>query len=169
MDNFTINNKNGSNKDKTIKEHISSACDQDQQKDKSSLKEELSLPKIEPEKREEKIINLAPSSTISWATLFKKSTEQVETHSQKNISIKEASPLKLMDNAFERKNPVQSTIVETPRRNEIEATDSNTSSIESLQMLGDLFKNHELKHSAPALQPRGIINRQNWCYINAVN
>ena len=38
-----------------------------------------------------------------------------------------------------------------------------------LKSLGDVFKQCELKHSAPALQPRGIKNKSNWCYVNAVN
>lgn len=36
-----------------------------------------------------------------------------------------------------------------------------------LKSLGSLFKQCELKHSAPALQPRGLSNRNNWCYVNA--
>lgn len=36
-----------------------------------------------------------------------------------------------------------------------------------LKMLGNMLKQCELKHSAPALQPRGIVNKQTWCYINA--
>ncbi|CAF0796641.1 unnamed protein product [Brachionus calyciflorus] len=46
------------------------------------------------------------------------------------------------------------------------SSDSNLSP-DSLKTIGNFLKNCELKHSAPALQPRGIRNRQNWCYINA--
>ena len=45
---------------------------------------------------------------------------------------------------------------------------SDTNTNDSLKILGNLFKQCDLKHSAPALQPRGIRNKQNWCYINAV-
>lgn len=41
------------------------------------------------------------------------------------------------------------------------------SSNDVLKLLGTMFKQCELKHSAPALQPRGIRNKQNWCYVNA--
>jgi len=44
---------------------------------------------------------------------------------------------------------------------------TTTSSSDSLKTLGNFFKSCELKHSAPALQPRGIRNKQNWCYVNA--
>ena len=45
---------------------------------------------------------------------------------------------------------------------------SSSSSVDVLRLLGSMFKQCELKHSAPALQPRGIRNKQNWCYVNAV-
>ena len=46
---------------------------------------------------------------------------------------------------------------------------ADTSNREVLKTLGNMLKMCELKHSAPALQPRGIRNKQNWCYINAVS
>ncbi|XP_013771901.1 ubiquitin carboxyl-terminal hydrolase 10-like [Limulus polyphemus] len=33
--------------------------------------------------------------------------------------------------------------------------------------LANIFENTRLNHIAPFLQPRGLINRSNWCYINA--
>ncbi|KAK3596874.1 hypothetical protein CHS0354_029053 [Potamilus streckersoni] len=35
------------------------------------------------------------------------------------------------------------------------------------KQLGDLLSNLKLSHTSIALQPRGLINRGNWCYINA--
>lgn len=38
---------------------------------------------------------------------------------------------------------------------------------EVMRSLGSVLKQCELKHSAPALTPRGLSNRSNWCYVNA--
>jgi ubiquitin carboxyl-terminal hydrolase 10 len=43
----------------------------------------------------------------------------------------------------------------------------HSKSADALKSLGNLFKDCQLKHSAPALQPRGLRNKQNWCYVNA--
>ena len=51
--------------------------------------------------------------------------------------------------------------------NESSTNNNNSNSSDVLKVLGTFFKQCELKHSAPALQPRGIRNRQNWCYVNA--
>jgi hypothetical protein len=48
-----------------------------------------------------------------------------------------------------------------------QASENTTNSDDLLKLLGAYFKQCELKHSAPALQPRGIRNKQNWCYVNA--
>ena len=33
----------------------------------------------------------------------------------------------------------------------------------------DLFCQYKIVHSQVGLQPRGLMNRGNWCYINAVS
>lgn len=102
-----------------------------------------------------------PSGPISWSTLFKNNSSSTTNNQrpqpQKNTKM-EVFPMA----------PSTSASVVTNGH-----ADSHPSvepvSIDGLRMLGHMFKQCELKHSAPALQPRGIRNKQNWCYINAVS
>ncbi|XP_067130896.1 ubiquitin carboxyl-terminal hydrolase 10 [Centruroides vittatus] len=38
---------------------------------------------------------------------------------------------------------------------------------EMVGVLGKLLQEVKLDHTAPSLKPRGLVNRRNWCYINA--
>lgn len=104
---------------------------------------------------------------ISWATLFKNNPNINEqkpaqsTQVKKNVKTVLASSSSLPINYSTNLNGVYSGNISL----QPEVQDQST--IESLKTLGQIFKQCELKHSAPALQPRGIRNKQNWCYINA--
>jgi len=104
--------------------------------------------------------NLQPApapkqAPVSWATLFKSSN--TSTTAEINSSQPHRKP-------SQPANPA----VETNGHTEATTTDSEVSTpVEVLMAMGNIFKQCELKHSAPALQPRGIRNKQSWCYINA--
>ena len=136
--------------------------DQNQTEVQNNLKEESSLKDVEVKK-----MPLANESSLSWANLFKKQTNHDEIRLNTQYNAKEKAPSKVINNNIEEKYSIESKFLETRVNKNLKVMYSEP--IESLRMLGNLFKSHELKHSAYALEPRGIINRQNWCYINAVN
>ncbi len=98
------------------------------------------------------VIKPLPSS---WATLFKNNTENTATSSTSSIK----QSLKASVNIPEITNG------HTEPASDVKVT--NSTPVDILRAMGGIFSECELKHSAPALQPRGIRNNQSWCYINA--
>lgn len=116
------------------------------------------------------------SAPVSWATLFKANSNGTEdtsksTHNNKNIQ--ETKKQNSVNSSTNQVNGHSGNAINinhtTSSRGPTTGTETDPSKVEVLRMLGNMFKMCELKHSAPALQPRGIRNKQNWCYINAVS
>lgn len=103
------------------------------------------------------------SSNKSWSSLFK-SRQQEEPLVQK-AQVKQVQISKPIAPQPSISGYSQSSSSSSVSTNMSLNTEQNLS--ESFKTIGNLLKNCELKHSAPALQPRGIRNKQNWCYINA--
>jgi len=123
--------------------------------------------------------NVKATAPVSWATLFK-STNGSDNSSQSNQSKpavgnnqekKNGTASKKMNNVDHLNgNSGNNNNNNNNRKNSSSVQDvADTSNREVLKTLGNMLKMCELKHSAPALQPRGIRNKQNWCYINAVS
>ena len=125
------------------------------------------------------------SSNKSWSSLFRSSaapTSAPVTQQQQNNNVQSQSKSGSKNKSLPVSNshghlngtttttttnssnetlPVNETVVNTNSKI------SNNNNDSMLKMLGNVFKDCQLKHSAPALQPRGIRNRANWCYVNA--
>ena len=107
------------------------------------------------------------SNKISWSSLFTKteaanSNSTVATNSSKVSAVAKNGNNKQTSESL----PVVNNSHAHLNGNWIQA-ENNSSSKSVLRSLGTLFKDYQLKHSAPALKPRGIRNKQNWCYVNA--
>ena len=115
-----------------------------------------------------------------WSSLFKSAaaaeaaaaaqqTNSAKISAQKSASSSSKQPLTASVSSPATSNSTSSTNSHAHlngHSNE-SSTNNNSNSSDVLKLLGTFFKQCELKHSAPALQPRGIRNRQNWCYVNA--
>lgn len=107
----------------------------------------------------------------SWSSLFKSSQPSTTVSSSNKQPVVSSSSKQVVKAA----STSTSTSTTTTHLNGGGAThnDSTTPVVVSkqadalLKSLGAIFKDCSLKHSAPALQPRGIRNKNNWCYVNA--
>ena len=140
----------------TNEAQVNDATNLIEQTNKSENDQEKSVP----------VWSTVESANKSWSSLFKSKQQQQQNTSQKN----QAKPVQVAKpNAPQQSN---SSYSQSSSSSSISAIiSSNPDNLqnlnESFKTIGNLLKSCELKHSAPALQPRGIRNRQNWCYINA--
>lgn len=130
-------------------------------------------------------MNSSSGSNKSWSSLFKSRAEAAAAAAAAAAEIaSNSTPAQTTVNQQSKKSSTTS-LTKAPLTNSVSlpngASSSYTHSASSssvtdqqpslptdvLKTLGSLFKGCELKHSAPALQPRGIRNKQNWCYVNA--
>lgn len=125
------------------------------------------------------------SSKKSWSSLFNSqqaaaaaaaAQAAAQSSSSKSSSKNPKSPLSVSTSLPVQATHTNGNLSETSSSSSVSAATSSSTaasvppqplSIDALKTLGTHFKQCELKHSAPALQPRGIINKQNWCYVNA--
>lgn len=100
------------------------------------------------------------SSGKSWASLFSPPNPSVERiYSEKPTARIPPFSAKNDDSVASQATPsvVGSSVV------------SNTGTIaEQDCILADFLRSHQLNHVAPALLPRGLSNRSNWCFVNAI-
>lgn len=91
----------------------------------------------------------------SWASLFKSSSASSNTAP----SVVQTSEPAKEDNSNDK---------ETDETNEREVSPMPVSAAEDKEakQLGELLSKMTISHSSVALQPRGLVNRANWCYIN---
>jgi hypothetical protein len=119
------------------------------------------------------------NSNLTWSSLFRNqaaaaaaATPQQSTTSKVNKPIAgkaaavAANSSSLPVNSHAHTNGNSDHHSQSTDNSHVTST-NNSKSHDVLKNLGALFKECQLKHSAPALQPRGIHNRQNWCYVNA--
>jgi hypothetical protein len=100
----------------------------------------------------------------SQSTLNKTQTENLMSQQQQQQQQQQPQ----RDNKV-RRTSSSSSFTQTISQQPVSPQLLTESSQETLKTLGHMFKSYELKHSAPALQPRGLVNKSNWCYINAVS
>ncbi|KAL0267386.1 UNVERIFIED_CONTAM: hypothetical protein PYX00_009673 [Menopon gallinae] len=129
------------------------------------------------------VMQTAPSAAKSWASLFNTSDQfNVSPASDNKIrpmarvppyndaenanSVAAGSPSAATTAAAtknERTSPKSNgTLAKKPVPN------NNVINDPYLHMLGEFLCNYELDHRIVSLQPRGLTNRSNWCYINAI-
>lgn len=140
----------------------------DNETDRSELNKKSSTANLRSTSTSSVAVTAKPGQPISWATLFKSNTNDTSNSSQLTEKLIKADS----SNSSSSPNQIQ---VQIPNQSHAHLNGNSTHqvdeldnvSLETLRMLGNMFKQCELKHSAPALQPRGIRNKNNWCYINA--
>ena len=116
-----------------------------------------------------------PAAVLSWSNLFKAKASSSEVpaavvSSLKQTSQKSNGKLPLSASVSMPNQPSVSSALNGLNTDGSSLTNlaGEADSSDVLRLLGAMFQQCELKHSAPALQPRGIKNKQNWCYVNAV-
>jgi len=119
--------------------------------------ESVSSPPLQPPSSDNsQQASVQKQAPVSWATLFKSSNSSVKADTNStppHRQLSHTANLLVVQNG-----QAESTI-------DVEI--DNTTPVDVLKAMGNILKQCELKHSAPALQPRGIRNKQSWCYINA--
>ncbi|RNA18365.1 ubiquitin carboxyl-terminal hydrolase 10 isoform X3 [Brachionus plicatilis] len=102
------------------------------------------------------------ASNKSWSSLFK--SRQLESASQKSqtkpVQCPKAVVVQHTNSGYSQSSSSSSISASL-------SSNSDQNLTESFKTIANFLKSCELKHSAPALQPRGIRNKQNWCYVNA--
>lgn len=113
--------------------------------------------------------NSNTSKPAPWSSLFKNQQQQQQQSQQSVNSAKtqKQSTTPSISSSKQTNSTNQNGGVNHSHSSSENHSTQSTSSNEVLKNLGTLFKQCELKHSAPALQPRGLSNRNNWCYVNA--
>lgn len=149
--------------------------------DKVDLNNESGSTSSDDQQKTEQATNPPPPSTTTtsskpsaWSSLFKSSaatttSQQQQTNSSKQNGQKPATPKTPTTSSSSSTNlngtGTSSSAASVSGDSEQDRT--SVTNLDVLKNLGTLLKQCELKHSAPALQPRGLSNRNNWCYVNA--
>ncbi|XP_063737454.1 ubiquitin carboxyl-terminal hydrolase 10 isoform X3 [Eleginops maclovinus] len=104
-------------------------------------------------------IPAAPTANLpkSWASLFKNS-KPLPGGPQAFVEVK---------NVVEVVSPSLATPEEPEKVGEVKVGPVHVSEDPMAPKLAELIENVKLIHKPVSLQPRGLINRGNWCYINA--
>ncbi|KRT83723.1 Peptidase, partial [Oryctes borbonicus] len=106
------------------------------------------------EKNEDKrVVELKPASK-SWASLFQKVHNDEEVNGKTNELL----------NDSDAKTEIN-TDVKLP---EVSNSLKNNYDDPVYYRLGEFLAEHEIDHKTISLQPRGLINRSNYCYINSI-
>ncbi|KAK2166661.1 hypothetical protein LSH36_37g14022 [Paralvinella palmiformis] len=89
-----------------------------------------------------------PLKPKSWAELFQ------STNSSPSVIYNNVPP-PISDDVVSKKQATKLPETVTPEKDV------------AIQELGAFLKSYQLCYKPPALQPRGLINKGNWCYVNA--
>ncbi len=171
-----INAKSEIQNDNTHSQRENSTNDLSESLKSISLNEQASQQQQQQQQSHESNQN---ESSKKWSSLFKATaanaasvTNQVASPKQTNNKTSSNKSNQVQKTAALNSNqqPVNghsSSSSVSSLAEQVASPMTNASTSDSLKTLGNFFKSCELKHSAPALQPRGIRNKQNWCYVNA--
>lgn len=98
----------------------------------------------------------APAKPTTWAGLFKSSSATISSQPT-SVPVVESG-----------KEDLSASNKEAEERNEKEASPQPVPATEDKEakQLGELLSKMTISHASVALQPRGLVNRANWCYIN---
>ena len=110
-----------------------------------------------------------PTKTKSWASLFK---------SESNIAVTGTVNVSTNNNSVYLSEGKLTARIQPYKENENENLDSSGLTAQSelnevafsgkdLEM-GNYLKDYSLNHRAPSIKPRGLSNRSNWCFVNAI-
>ncbi len=104
----------------------------------------------------------------NWSSLFQNANNTANTSSNISSSTQLNKP-QSQKNSNTLVTAATNTNVTSVTSSSTTYSPTSTTEIspDILKNLDTLFKETQLKHSAPALQPKGIRNTRNWCYINA--
>lgn len=94
----------------------------------------------------------AEKPNFMWSDLFKKERSSQGNSRQVVLS-------SVISNIKENTSPV----TKIPEMSCVASLNED----EMVGVLGKLIQEVKLDHTAPSLKPRGLVNRRNWCYINA--
>lgn len=104
------------------------------------------------------------SRNKSWASLFNSVEDKIRPMARVSPRIKTNSPLVDVNYKI---STSQSTSCNT--KNRVSLSCSGESGSDSyLKRLGEFLRTYEPDHKIVSLQPRGLTNRNNWCYVNAI-
>ncbi|XP_064610884.1 uncharacterized protein LOC135475070 [Liolophura sinensis] len=95
----------------------------------------------------------APKPQVSWAGLFKGTSNQAAAASPAATGAINNSPV---------------VVNHTPSPQEDVKTPVPASEDSAAKQLGELLDKYQTSFEASPLQPRGLTNRGNWCYVNAI-
>ena len=150
--------------------------------DKVDLNNESGSTSSDEQQKTEQATNTPPTTTSApsskpsaWSSLFKSSAttstsqQQQQTNSSKQNGQKPATPKTptTSSSSSTNLNGTGTSSSAASVSGDSEQDKTSVANLDVLKNLGTLLKQCELKHSAPALQPRGLSNRNNWCYVNA--
>ncbi|XP_041375605.1 ubiquitin carboxyl-terminal hydrolase 10-like [Gigantopelta aegis] len=102
---------------------------------------------------EPSVAGSGPVQVRTWAALFK---------NEKTANMAKVTYIGAGD-GFKQESPANAT----NKKNETVELPVPVSEDSAASKLGDFLLNVKLEHKVIALQPRGLVNRGNWCYINA--
>ena len=125
--------------------------DQKQPNKEQEQKEQPSIVAKEPEviEVEEESCVSSNAGSSSWASLF--ASKNSEARGQEAAAVKPMARIQPFSAA-----EVSDSVTGAP--------DNNSADLE----LGKFLKDYVLKHVSAALLPRGLLNRSNWCFVNAI-
>ncbi|XP_074646353.1 uncharacterized protein LOC141902494 [Tubulanus polymorphus] len=98
-------------------------------------------------------------ASFSWASLFKKKDGASSRTTMTNLATSDIISNMSGDN--DQKQPADFQNSDKQEENK------NINEITATKQLGNLLLNLQLNHRPISLQPRGLSNRGNWCYVNA--
>lgn len=170
---------NGDSKSQSVNEAEKAVTEAAKKLEKVDLNNESGSTSSDEQQKTEQATNTptttsVPSSKPSpWSSLFKSSAAPATSHQQQTNSSKQNGQKPApktpttSSSSSTNLNGTGTSSSAASVSGDSEQDKTSVANLDVLKNLGTLLKQCELKHSAPALQPRGLSNRNNWCYVNA--